>query len=113
MNAAEEIVHTLTTFPLARSVDAVDMEDLLVVTLFASRRLDSENSHIPRMLGQTFNHSGEMLHTLASLFKKKQDDFDVKDSAKHLSAAIDFTSSLSSETCFGQLDESQLTVLRW
>ncbi|KAF5316782.1 hypothetical protein D9619_006527 [Psilocybe cf. subviscida] len=116
MNGAQGIAAALSTCPLASSSDAIAMDDLVLVTFCSPQRFtasDPRHSHVPRILGSSFTHSGGMLYNLRCLFKEHQAAFDPTDSTRYISSSIEFMNALRDIEAFAQLGDAKLAVLQW
>ncbi|KAF5316417.1 hypothetical protein D9619_006533 [Psilocybe cf. subviscida] len=113
MDGAQGISSALSSSLLAKSSDAINMEDLYVVSLWASREIEGRHAFVPQILGDTFNHSGEVLRDLRRLVKDRKKDANPSDSMKHISILVELINTLKSMEHFTHLGDAQLAVLRW
>lgn len=69
------------------SFDAVEMDDLFVLSVFASRNPDHRSAHIPQTLGLTFGYTGQTLDQVYRVFEENKHSFTLNDKFQHFSTA--------------------------
>lgn len=113
MTDAQAISSALSTSPLAKSSDAIDMEDLFIVSLFASREIEGKNAFVPQILGDTFNHSGDMLYAFGRFGKDRRRKLNKSNLMEHSAISKEAINTLKTMEYFTHLGDSQLAALQW